>query len=87
MGTWRRQGEDSVNRKEFWWEREWRHRGNFSLPQRVIVLCPYSEFKEFQPIVDNEDWTPRAALIDPHWSLEQIIASLAGFCSGDVDIL
>jgi len=26
--------------KEFWWEREWRHVGDFSLPKRTIVLAP-----------------------------------------------
>jgi hypothetical protein len=29
--------------KEFWWEREWRHRGDLFLPGRVIVLCPEAE--------------------------------------------
>jgi hypothetical protein len=37
--------------KEFWWEREWRHRGPLSLVpiwQKIIWLCPAAEHEEFR---------------------------------------
>ena len=40
MGVW-----PSGRKKEFWWEREWRYVGNFTLPIRYIVLCPQEERK------------------------------------------
>lgn len=74
MGTW------EGSRKEFWWEREWRHVGDFELPHPVIVLCPEEEIPEIRAINENEnDGVPHAACIDPRWSLEQIIARTAGF--------
>jgi hypothetical protein len=72
-------------RKEFWWEREWRHVGNLALPARVIVLCPENEFAEFEP---HLQWNGRdGVLVDPTWGLEQIIARLAGFNANDTDML
>lgn len=65
-------------RKEFWWEREWRHRGDFSffMSDLVFCLCPESRIEEF------EEMTRRPArkirFVDPKWSLERIIAHLAG---------
>jgi hypothetical protein len=77
MGT--NEGSPSAGpyRKEFWWEREWRHVGNYPLPSRIIVLCPESEMGEFKKI--PEESCVEAGLIDPRWGLEQIIARLAGF--------
>lgn len=71
-------------RKEFWWEREWRHVGDFSLPGRAIVLCPEDEREEFRAILNADECTLKAKLIDPRWGLEQIIARLAGFDDSDV---
>ena len=64
-------------RKEFWWEREWRHVGDLSLPKRFIILCPGNETGAFD--TDSE-----SKFIDPAWSLEQIIANLAGFNAVDI---
>ena len=69
-------------RKEFWWEREWRYVGIMPLPQRIIVLCPEAEHDELKEVIDDES-DLRARLIDPRWSLEQIIARLAGFSRED----
>jgi hypothetical protein len=69
MGTW-----SEGSRKEFWWEREWRHVGSLWLPDRgVIWLCPEADMGAFREKVGD------SPLIDPTWGLEQIIAHLAGF--------
>lgn len=79
---------DGHYKKEFWWEREWRHCGDFRLPRRFIIACPEPEIDRFR-----SSFTPRRlqqppiAYIDPSWSLEQIIARLAGFDSAEVDLL
>jgi hypothetical protein len=73
-------------RKEFWWEREWRHVGTFRLPDHVIVVCPESEFAEFRAIVDADEFQS-ARFVDPYWGLEQIISRLSGYSAQDSDIL
>ena len=72
MGTW----DDS--KKEFWWEREWRHLGDlrFSLGDVAVVFCPESEMRHFDDSVDNG--RRRIPMVDPKWGLEHIIAELVG---------
>ena len=82
MGTGNRVADGAEYRKEFWWEREWRHVGDFNLPAHVIVLCPDDERAEIAKAVDKDSIDAR--FIDPRWNLEQIIARLAGFDAGDV---
>lgn len=68
--------------KEYWWEREWRHLGDFSLDMKFIVICPEKEWESITP-----DWmrvVPRP-FVDPEWSLEKIIGRLAGFEPTEVD--
>jgi len=73
MGTWPTRN----SQKEFWWEREWRHVGDLRLPkQKIIWLCPEDEWDSLPADI--------GPVIDPRWGLEQIIARLAGFASGDV---
>jgi hypothetical protein len=67
MGTW------NNSSKEFWWEREWRHIGNFTLPDHFIGLCPEDKIEEFE---GENDGIP---FIDPDWGMEEIIGHLAGF--------
>jgi hypothetical protein len=86
MGTRRNEDGTFAYRKEFWWEREWRHAGSFILPNRVIVLCPEDEFAEFRGIVDANEFQS-ATLVDPYWGLEQIISRLSGYSAEDSDIL
>jgi hypothetical protein len=71
MGRW-----DHRNTiKEFWWEREWRHRGPLLLPAADIIwVCPEGRINELQERVQREV----APWIDPQWGLERIIAHLAG---------
>ena len=74
-------------RKEFWWEREWRHVDEFKLPDHVILICPdeNDDHKEFEDMAKRSGHS--AKCIDPHWGLEKIIARLAGFQNEDIDIL
>jgi hypothetical protein len=43
MGSGERAMGSGSYRKEFWWEREWRHIGDFPLPSTFILLCPEHE--------------------------------------------
>jgi hypothetical protein len=78
--------------KEFWWEREWRHRGPLALGpiwQKIIWLCPAAEHDEFRRLVQEatpEDETASSVFIDPAWGLEEIVAHLAGFPETDVSV-
>lgn len=74
MGTWPSSG----TRKEFWWEREWRHVGDFVLPDHFMVLCPEEDHGDVQQHAIG------LPLIDPRWSLEQIIGHLAQFDPRDI---
>jgi len=78
MGTGIRRGDGQQYQKEFWWEREWRCRGDFRLPERVLIICPEADITNFEGIVECKVGVS-AAFIDPDWGLEQIIARLAGF--------
>jgi hypothetical protein len=71
MGSWTSSG---GRRREFWWEREWRHHGDFSFESKevALVLCPEGDIAEF------ERESPGWKVVDPAWSLERIIARLAG---------
>jgi len=79
--------DDKPYRKEFWWEREWRHVGSFQLPNRYIVLCPSSDITRIKDVVDNLEELVSPSMvsyIDPRWSLEMIIGKLAGMTSDDL---
>lgn len=73
-------------RKEFWWEREWRHVGDFSLPSHVIGLCPEAEIDDFVNYCTSIGKASFKAWIDPRWSLEEMIARLAGFQADQVGL-
>jgi hypothetical protein len=78
MGVW------ETGKKEFWWEREWRHRGNFPLPHTAfIVLCPAADRREIEQLIErvhpNPEFCACVRIVDPTWSLEMIIGTLAGF--------
>src|SRR6185295_7771954 len=72
-------------RKEFWWEREWRHSGDFALPPKFIGICPTDEAAELISAVQQ---TGRQAVwIDATWGLEEIIGRLAGFAAEEVSVI
>jgi hypothetical protein len=72
MGTW----PSTKTRKEFWWEREWRHVGDFRLPPRIIILCPEEERAHFSAFIrridekNREDLKLKAAA--ERWPDEQL---------------
>ena len=68
-------------RKEFWWEREWRHTGDFhfSLREVALGLAPEPRIEGFEKF--TKGLGRRVPFIDPKWGLERIIAHLAG-CTG-----
>lgn len=70
-------GPPNAYRKEFWWEREWRHHKNVFLPQFLIVIAPEADHNEIRDTFD-------LPVIDSSWGMEAIIARLAGFGAGDV---
>jgi hypothetical protein len=78
MGTW------ATRRKEFWWEREWRFVGDLPLPDRVVILCPEGDFEELGEHIAASGREPHCQMLDPCWSLERMIAHLAGFDAEDV---
>lgn len=80
MGTW------PNRRKEFWWEREWRKLGDFTLPGRLIVIAPESDHDELCAFVEALELDLQISLLDASWSLEQIIGGLAGFSPGDLGL-
>lgn len=69
-------------RKEFWWEREWRHKGDFKFRPRQVVaaLAPESEHGRLESEIDDisQSWKRRRlAILDPNWGAERMIAALA----------
>lgn len=73
MGTWQ------AARKEFWWEREWRHIGDFhfTMDEIAFVLCPEEDQQQFEVVAGRK-------CIDPRWSLERMLAHLVGLGPQDV---
>jgi hypothetical protein len=73
-------------RKEFWWEREWRHLGGYwiNIPRIVSVLAPADDHERLRnELVDIDDAWGDRPLIDPRWGLERTIVALAGLSKGD----
>lgn len=77
MGTW------PDSRREFWWEREWRHQGHmsFGLLEVALWLCPEHQISGYEALLqsrfDAQGLPGSPKCIDPTWGLEQIIAHLA----------
>jgi hypothetical protein len=80
-------GKPVMTRKEFWWEREWRHVGNLRIPwpQLVAVFVPESDQEAFQAELNEElgektteQFPDTLRMLDPCWGLERMIACFAG---------
>ncbi len=74
-------------RKEFWWEREWRHVDHIQLPwpHIVAVFAPEADHRALRRfMIDtsaaNYDKPP---LLDPQWGLERMIGQLRGIHPDD----
>lgn len=67
-------------RKEFWWEREWRHVDDFAIiPSRIVTLfAPEADHGQLrQDLRLRNDMWSRPPILDPGWGLERMIAELA----------
>jgi hypothetical protein len=79
MGPVGPQGEP--RRREFWWEREWRCRGNlsFAWSDVVAVFAPATRHAEVRAALaqarQQGDVVP--AILDPTWGLERMIGAMA----------
>lgn len=74
-------------RKEFWWEREWRHAGHLQVPwpNIVAVFAPEPDHDELrQHMIDtSQPDYPKPPLLDPEWGLERMISELRGIDPND----
>ncbi|MCH8050968.1 MAG: hypothetical protein IIC86_03010 [Chloroflexi bacterium] len=74
MGTW-----PSGKKKEFWWEREWRHLGDleFSIKDVAVIFCPENDFEVIGNVLDEIEPSRKIHTLDPIWGLEHFIKRLA----------
>ncbi|WP_052692480.1 hypothetical protein [Gordonia sihwensis] len=83
MGTW-----PGGTRKEFWWEREWRHVGSLTFaPANVVALMAAGEAHTelAETISDIPAWQARdVPILDPQWGLERMIATLSRVDAADI---
>ncbi|MFE0462776.1 abortive infection system antitoxin AbiGi family protein [Kitasatospora sp. NPDC058965] len=73
-------GNPSGTRKEFWWEREWRHVGDFEfdLSDLVVLFAPEADHDEIDEVLyDLKPKGRRPQLVDATWGLERMIAAFA----------
>ncbi|WP_042409932.1 hypothetical protein [Streptacidiphilus carbonis] len=73
-------GKPADVRKEFWWEREWRHVGDFSFSYQdlVVVFAPEEEHEDFEEhLYKLKEKGRRPMLVDARWGLERMIAAFA----------
>lgn len=86
MGDWT--DSSTVNRKEFWWEREWRRVGDFYFTpdHTVALLAPAGDHEELrQTLAETSGWSQRnVPILDPNWGLERMIASMSGVSAEDL---
>jgi hypothetical protein len=77
-------------RKEWWWEREWRHVGDFRIagPGSIVAfLAPEVDHEQLSSELAEANATFRDArrpMLDPRWGLERMIAELAHVDPADV---
>lgn len=75
-------GPTSNTRKEWWWEREWRHVGHrsFGWTDVVAILAPSGEHEEIlaEMATYARPEYPRPPILDPTWGLERMITALRG---------
>ncbi len=71
-------GTGASYRKEFWWEREWRHNGDFkfSLSEVIFGFAPEDRLEEFELL--TKKLGHKIPFVDPNWNLEKTIAHLCG---------
>lgn len=86
MGDW--STGSYTNRKEFWWEREWRRVGDFWFQPNhtVALLAPERDHQELnQTLVDAGQWSSRdVPILDPNWGLERMMVCMSGVAREDI---
>lgn len=84
MGSW------PNSRKEFWWEREWRRRGDVDLApiwDKLIWLCPEEDHTVIrQQLTGSSNGAREPVVLDPRWGMEELIARLCRLEADDVSI-
>lgn len=80
-------GRSGEVRKEFWWEREWRHVGDlrFEAIDIVAVFAPSADHDNIRRELSAEpDYLARTPpLIDASWGLERMIGGIVGVPDAD----
>jgi hypothetical protein len=76
-------GPTNMSRKEFWWEREGRHVGDFNFfgKEVVALLAPEVEHEAIREMVAalGGSWAERVpAILDPTWGLERMVGAMSG---------
>jgi hypothetical protein len=76
-------------RKEFWWEREWRHRSHFhySVQDVVAVFAPADDDQAIRadPGKLTPFWNDRPVpVLDPIWGQERMIAEMSGISANRI---
>lgn len=81
-------GPKKVGRKEFWWEREWRHVGKFTFdPDDIVVaFAPENQQAKLQARLKEatDDDYNGLTFVDVNWGLERIIGALANVDAADL---
>lgn len=75
-------------RKEFWWEREWRHKGDFRFATWRKVVCLFAPESDHENLRgDLELFVARPSkippIVDASWGLERMIAAMRGIDEDD----
>lgn len=78
MGSGTRAADGYGYQKEFWWEREWRHQGDFRFLREEIAfgLAPEESIEELETLLAKDKRSRKLRFLDPTWSLERMIAHL-----------
>lgn len=76
-------GPTNTSKKEFWWEREWRHVGDFAFmgSHVVALLAPENDHDALGQEVSaiGGSWARRLPpILDPIWGLERMIGAMSG---------
>jgi hypothetical protein len=85
-------GQPASVRREFSWEREWRHVGDltFGYDDLVVVFVPESDHDQFASDINNRlgaypnSSERRVRLIDPRWGQTRMLSALANVADADL---
>ena len=76
------------SRKEFWWEREWRHVGDldFMAQDIVVVFAPEMEHEAIRQCLEERESyrNMMPAVVDAQWGQERMIAAMAAIPNEDL---